>query len=52
MWVFCLHVCLCATHVPSAGKSQKSVLDYMEAESQMVVSHCGCWELSPGPLEK
>lgn len=43
VWVFCLRVCLCTTCVPVSCRSQKRVLDPLELECQMVVSHhCGC----------
>ena len=42
---------VCLPFIPSARRSQKSVLDPMELELQMVVScHFGCWNV--GSLEE
>lgn len=42
MYVFCLPVCLCTTHVPGAQESQKRILDPLVLELWMVVSpHVG-----------
>lgn len=34
-----VHVCMCTMHVPSAFRDQNNVLDALELELQMVVSH-------------
>ena len=38
--VCCLDVCLCTMCVPSALEGRKSLLDALELELQMAVSHC------------
>lgn len=35
VWMFCLHVCMCPMHTTG----QKKVLDLLELESGMVISH-------------
>lgn len=51
----CMNV-LYATGVPGACSGQKKASDPLELELAMAVSHsvsqCGCWELSPGPLQE
>jgi hypothetical protein len=39
--------------MPGPCIGQKRVLDLLELQLQMVVSHCvGGWELTPGPLQE
>jgi hypothetical protein len=53
VWVFCLHICLCATCVPGSCGSQKRTSDPLGLELTDVYNLlCGCWELNSGPLEK
>lgn len=47
----CMNV-LYATGVPGACSGQKKASDPLELELGMAESQCGCWELSPGPLQE
>lgn len=45
--------CIYTTLVPGAYRGQKRALNSLELKLQMVTSYPGgCWEQSPGPLEK
>jgi hypothetical protein len=39
VWFVCIYV-LCTAYAPSASGDQKTVLNPLELELQMVVSHC------------
>lgn len=53
LWVFCLHVCLCASCMPRAWRNQKRASDPLERKSLTVVE-CphGCLEWNPGSLKE
>lgn len=39
VWIFCLHVYLCSTHMPGTQGIQKKVLDSLGLEVEMFLSH-------------
>ena len=48
--MFCLHVCVYVTDMPGARGIQNMVLDSLEWEAQVVVSHH--IRIEPGPLQE
>ena len=39
IWVFCMHMCMCTTQMPTAPKDQTRASDSLRLELQMVISH-------------
>ena len=52
VWLCCLHVYLCTVYMPGAFRGQKRASDPLELELTVVVSHYGCWESNPDPLQE
>lgn len=46
--VFCLHRLPCTMFVQCPGMAQKTLLDPLQLELQVVVSHHWCWKPNPG----
>jgi hypothetical protein len=50
--MFYLHVCLCATYMPSACISQERALDPLYWSYRSCKSQCGYWETNPDTLQE
>ena len=52
--MLCQHACLYTTCVSSTHKGYRRALDLLEVSkvTDGCEPPCGCWELSPGPLQE